>query len=406
MSITRSRAESATTTAVERAPRRQARPGAPTELHPLGLRVVDLQALQAGIALATQELERNAADAYLKIQKPPAFDKQLGRMFAAENQIGHLIAANLKRLQESTPEISASRLMKTLLEAERERRQRHAVIANSCKEMVEGLRIKTSGLARVAEASTASLRRMAEDCTPRLASLDIALGIDAISALGTVGNFARLADLHDPMRIHAVPLLAPPPSRRQKADPECASIPSPQQAPERTPGLLDAGRESNDSQKLLKELIRFQQSDEIPSDAREGINVLNTWWKLNRLRITPDQSLEFNKVVQSFIGAQLDITTAPEVDQQLKSGLLVPHIHRPLPASCLAPDVYTTQKLKDQLHVSTDTLKRWARKACKRGPLPQPLHDSPDWFVVEESDPQGGQNRGYKFQERRKPEDS
>ena len=270
--------------------------------------------------------------------------------------------------------------------------------------------MQTSGLKQVAEVSSASLRLVAEACSPRLPSLDIDLGLDAIRALGTVGDFSALGDLHGPVRIHAVPRLPNPatpcPGRCREALPDGAPFPSSQEALERAPGLLDTGLESKNSQKLLEELIRFQRSDEIPSDAREGMSVLTAWWKLNRLRITPDQSLEFNRTVHGFIGAQLGLTTAPDRHQELKSGLLVPRSHRPLPAPDLASEVHSTQQLKKQLHVSTDTLKRHARKACKKGPLPQPLPDFPDWFVVEESDPQGGQNRGWKFQKRVTPENS
>jgi len=95
---------------------------------------------------------------------------------------------------------------------------------------------------------------------------------------------------------------------------------------------------------------------------------------------------------------------APDGHQQLKSGLLVPQSQPKLPVPDLAPEVYTTKQLAALLPTTTDTLKRHARSACRRGALPQPLQDFPDWFVVSRSDPQGGQNRGWKFQKRRTPE--
>jgi hypothetical protein len=70
--------------------------------------------------------------------------------------------------------------------------------------------MQTTGLERVAEASNASLRWMAEACAPRIAPMEIGLGLNAIAALGSVGNLAAvaaLADLHVPVRIHAVPRL-------------------------------------------------------------------------------------------------------------------------------------------------------------------------------------------------------
>ncbi len=368
----------------------------------LGLTAADSEALRVGMDLARQHFQINPlADACKEIFKHSAIEMQLGRLFAQENLIGQMLAADRQRLQQITAGINATRVMNPLLEAERERKQQLLEALHPCRGMLEGLRSQTSGLEQIMEASSASLRRMAEACSPPLASLDIDLGMDAIRSLGTVGDVVRLADLQGPMRIHAVPRMAPPTLWRQEAEPECVPISSPQPAPEWAPELLDAGHENENSQRLLEELIRFQRSDEIPSDAREGMSQLSTWWKLNRHRITPDQSLEFNRIIQRFIGTQLGLTTPSDGRRQLRSDLLLPQSQRTLPAPDLAPEVYTTQQLKKQLHTSTHTLTRHARKAREKGPLPQPLSDFADWFVVEESDPQGGQNRGWKFQKRR-----
>jgi hypothetical protein len=312
-----------------------------------------------------------------------------------------MVAADWQRLQQIAAGISAAKLMNPLLEAERERQKRLAAALNPSRGLLEGLRSQTSGWERIAEASTASFRRLAETCSPRLPSMEIGMGIDAIGALGTVGDVARLADLHGEMRTHAVPFLAPRPRRRQESEQEYPPALSPQGAPEAPSGLLDAGAENEGSQRLLEELIRFQRSDEIPSDAREGMIQLHTWWMVNRHRITPDQSLEFNRIVQRFIATMLGLAAAPDGHQQLRSELVAPQSQPKLPAPDLAPDLYTTKQLADQLPTTTDSLKRHARNACIRGPLPQPLPDFPDWFVVAKSDPQGGQNRGWKFQKRR-----
>lgn len=402
MATTGTRTGTDRTTTGKRQPRRTGKLRDSSEHQLLDLRAADSEALRVGMDLARQHFQINQlADACKDILKPPAIEMQLGRLIANENLIGQMLAADRQRLQQITAGINATRLMNPLLEAERERKQQLLEALHPCRGLLEGLRSPTSGLEQIMEASSASLRRMAEACSPRLASLDIGLGIDAIRSLGTVRDVARLADLQGPMRIHAVPRMAPPTWWRQEAELECVPIPSPQPAPQRAPDLLDAGQESEDSQRLLEELIRFQRSDEIPSDAREGMSQLNTWWKLNRHRITPDQSLEFNRIVQRFIGTQLGLTTPSDGCQQLRSGLVLPQSQRTLPAPDLAQEVYTTQQLKKRLHTSTHTLTRHARKAREKGPLPQPLSDFPDWFVVEESDPQGGQNRGWKFQKRR-----
>ena len=348
---------------------------------------------------------RPLGDACRPAFKPLASEMLLGELFATENLIGQMVAVNRQRFQAINAGISADRLMKPLLDAERERQERLAEAVDPCRGLLEGLRSQTSGWEQIAEASTASFRRLAEAWPPRLASLDIDLGIEAICSLGTVGDVACFADLNVPVRIQAVPLRAPRPWKQQESDQECPPALSPQPGREKPPGQLDTGVESEDNQRLLEELIRFQRSDEIPSDAREGMIQLNTWWELNWHRITPDQSLEFNRIVQRFIGTMLGLRAAPDGTRYVKSGLLSPPSHRTLAVPELAPEVYTTNQLADQLPTTPDTLKRHARKACGRGPLPQPLPDFPDWFVVAESDPQGGQNRGWKYQKRLTPGD-
>ena len=72
----------------------------------------------------------------------------------------------------------------------------------------------------------------------------------------------------------------------------------------------------------------------------------------------------------------------------------------------LHPVVLTTKELAKELPSTTDTLKRQAANASMRGSLPQPLEGFPDWFVVEKSDPRGGQGRGWKFQARHKSEEA
>ena len=144
------------------------------------------------------------------------------------------------------------------------------------------------------------------------------------------------------------------------------------------------------------------RSEEIPSDAREGMSVLITWWKLNGHRISSDQSLEFNRVVQSFIGAQLGLTIASDHHKQLNRGLLVPLSERRQkhPAVELDPRIYTSLELSKILNYNDSTIRRQAETAwTKAGGLePCPLKRGSNWYVVEAAEDGGGQKRGWKFQ--------
>ncbi len=114
--------------------------------------------------------------------------------------------------------------MNSLLEVERESRERLAEMLNPCSSAVSRLCMPTSGVQLIAEASTDSLRRIAEATAPRVASMDFGRGWDAISSMDCglgrdaiashelVGKFAALtaaADLLVPVRIHAVPCQPP-----------------------------------------------------------------------------------------------------------------------------------------------------------------------------------------------------
>jgi hypothetical protein len=357
--------------------------------------VADQQALQAGIALARQQLGSAALSDVCRGEAAKALALQfdVGRLVPLGNQIGNLISADLQRIQQITAGFNAIRAMHPLLQAEEERRQRLAEIINPCRGLMEGLRIQSSGLDRVAESYQASWRRMAEAVVPRFPAIECGLGLDAISTIAPFGELG-LADLQGPMRIHAVPRLAFPAKHRQARRHDQPSPPEQLQA---GPTIDLTGE---DSRKLLKQLLPFLRSDEIPGKTRESMSALIDWWQLNQQGITPDQSVKFNRIVLNLIHAQVGLASPEGEQRQLSSGVLVPLARNAAPPPDLAPEIFTTKELKQQLHASIDTLKRHARKACEKGPLPQPLSDFPDWFVVARSDPQGGQNRGWKFQKR------
>jgi hypothetical protein len=387
MSISRARAETHTTAGEERA-------------------------LQAGIALASQH---SAAAALAEASSVKALSSVLETNFASgltsDVLIGRVVSADLLRLQRLTVGITALQGMNPLLEADQERRERLAELLNPCRGALAALRMQTSGLERVAEASNASLRRMAEACAPRIAPMEIGLGLNAIAALGSVGNLAAvtaLADLHVPVRIHAVPRLpsqsAPRPGRCREAFLDRPPFSPVQEAPShpQSTGWLEDSLEDEGGRRFLEQLSRFVRSEEIPSDAREGMSVLITWWKLNGHRISSDQSLEFNRVVQSFIGAQLGLTIASDHHKQLNRGLLVPLSERRQkhPAVELDPRIYTSLELSKILNYNDSTIRRQAETAwTKAGCLePCPLKRGSNWYVVEAAEDGGGQKRGWKFQ--------
>jgi hypothetical protein len=387
MSISRARAETHTTAGEERA-------------------------LQAGIALARQH---STAGALAEASSVKALTSVLETNFASgltsDILIGRVVSADLLRLQRLTVGITALQGMNPLLEADQERRERLAELLNPCRGALEALRMQTSGLERVAEASNASLRRMAEACAPRIAPMEIGLGLNAIAALGSVGNLAAvtaLADLHVPVRIHAVPRLpsqsAPRPGRCRETFLDRAPLSPVPEAPShpQPTGWMEDDLGDEGGRRVLEQLSRFVRSEEIPSDAREGMSVLITWWKLNGHRISSDQSLEFNRVVQSFIGAQLGLTIASDHHKQLNRGLLVPLSERRQkhPAVELDPRIYTSLDLSKILNYNDSTIRRQAETAwTKAGGLePCPLKRGSNWYVVEAAEDGGGQKRGWKFQ--------
>ncbi len=210
------------------------------------------RALQAGIALASHHSAAAAlAEASSVKALSSALERNLASGLTSDILIGRVVSADLLRLQRLTVGITALQGMNPLLEADQERRERLAELLNPCRGALEALRMQTSGLERVAEASNASLRRMAEACAPRIAPMEIGLGLNAIAALGSVGNLAAvtaLADLHVPVRIHAVPRLpsqsAPRPGRCREAfldRPPLSPVPEAPSHPQPT-GWMEANR--------------------------------------------------------------------------------------------------------------------------------------------------------------------
>jgi hypothetical protein len=373
------------------------------------------RALQAGIALARQ---RSAAAALAEASRvkdlSSALEMNIARGLTADIQIGSLISADLQRLR-GVAGMTALQGMNPLLEAERERWKRLAEIAHPCKGLLEGLRMQTSGLDRAGLAATESLRRMAEACVPRIAPMEIGQGLNATADLGSIGNLAAvaaLADLHVPVRIHAVPRLpslsAPRPGRCREAFLDrlpLSPVPESPSHSELTSWLEDC-LDDEGGRLLLERLSRFVLSEEIPSDAREGMDFLLALWRLKKTGISKAERHKLHIAVVNFLRQQIGVLSPAGGLHQLANGLLVPHSHSKTPAPDLAPEIFTTQQLAKKLPSTTDTLKRHAKKACENGPMPQPMPAFPGWFVVAQSDPKGGQGCGWKFQRRSELQDS
>ena len=391
MTISRARAETRTTAGEERA-------------------------LQAGIALARQHSTAAAlAEACSVKALSSALERNLASGLTSDILIGRVISADLLRLQGVTAGITALQGMNPLLEADQERRERLAELLNPCRGALAALRMQTSGLERVAEASNATLRRMAEACAPRIAPMEIGLGLNAIAALGSVGNLAAvtaLADLHVPVRIHAVPRLpsqsAPRPGRCRETFLDRAPLSPVPEAPShpQPTGWMEDDLDDEGGRRVLEQLSRFVRSEEIPTDAREGMDFLLALWKLKKTGLSKTEKHRLHLTVVDFLRQQIGVLPPAGGLQQLTSGLLVPHSHGNTPAPDLAPEIYTTQQLAKKLPSTTDTLKRHAKKACENGPLPQPMPAFPGWFVVAQSGPKGGQGCGWKFQQRSEPKES
>jgi hypothetical protein len=368
------------------------------------------RALQAGIALASQHSAAAAlAEACSVKALSSALERNLASGLTSDILIGRVVSADLLRLQGVTAAITALQGMNPLLEADQERRERLAELLNPCRGALAALRMQTSGLERVAEASNASLRRMAEACAPRIAPMEIGLGLNAIAALGSVGNLAAsavLPDLHVPVPIHAVPRLpwqsAPRPGRCRDTfldGPPLSPVPEAPSHPQPT-GWIEDDLGDEGGRRVLEQLSRFVRSEEIPTDAREGMDFLLALWKLKKTGLSKTEKHRLHLKVVDFLRQQIGVLPPAGGLQQLTSGLLVPNPHGKTPVPDLAPEIFTTQQLAKKLHSTTDTLKRHAKRACDKGPLPQPMPAFPGWFVVSHSAPKGGQGCGWKFQQR------
>jgi hypothetical protein len=347
-----------------------------------------------------QQLESNPAihacrDMYVKLM---AREMDLASRIALGGQTELLTASELQLLKQITGESSPIRLIHRLLKAEQERKQQLVQMMTPIKGLLESMQLHTRDMARVAQASATPSHRMVE--------------ANALAAIRTITiNCQRaLSDFHAPVQIHALPRLAElDPSRpgryreffHGKTEPSRVPEAPSQSAPT---GWLEESLDDEGGRRILEQLCRFVRSEEIPSDAREGMDFLLALWRLRKTGISRTERHQLHLTVVGFLRRQLGVLPPAGGLQLLGSGLLVPHSRGKIPVPDLAPEIFTTQQLAKKLPSTTDTLKRHAKKAFENGPLPQPMPAFPGWFVVSQSDPKGGQGWGWKFQQCRQPQ--
>ncbi len=327
---------------------------------------------------------------------------------ATEAATGGHIAAENEQCKERVIQVNISAALQSFNEAKNETLAHLAEVVQPPRWVSEFKRSHARALRHSAEVQQEIFKRVAQINTPSSSPL-VGLRLGDFDAPEAFSAIKTISELNIPLRIHALPRLQSPhvagPQGCRDHLSEWAPQ-SPPEAPEQADGWLDDNLNDEGRSKLLEQLSWFLRSEEISSDAREGIRMILAWWNRIHPQITSDQSLEFNLNLKVFLRALLSLSAAPDGHQKLSSGLLVPRSHVSVPTPDLAPDVYTTKQLAKKVHTTMDTLKRHARIASAEGPLPQPLPSFPGYFVVEMSDPKGGKGCGWKFQEERKPEDT
>jgi hypothetical protein len=247
---------------------------------------------------------------------------------------------------------------------------------------------------------------MGEACAYRLSSLESGQVLNTTIATEPIGDFGTNTDQHRPWLNHTVPKMQAQRVAQPRRCRDCVSSRTPlQAAPETLNQETDCVDEDND-EKNLELLSQFIEPAEMPRNKRDRLIALLSICQLHQNGQSSDNSIEFNRIAQAFRRSQLRIpTSTADWNQQLSSGLLPPLSHYIVPGPDLSPGILTTQLLVKKLPTSTSALKRHARSVSDKGPLPQELLSFPGIFLVGRSNPNGGRNCGWKFQEARKTED-
>lgn len=150
---------------------------------------------------------------------------------------------------------------------------------------------------------------------------------------------------------------------------------------------------------LLRHLEAFLASDEVGADPKEGIAGLIAWMKCKGGPSTDAEGLELNRLILRFLRGEPQLYTPsesrlsnrPRLDRSRASMTPTPELEE---------EALSSNQLAKKLKYDDSTLRKNASEAFEQGPLPQPLKNAPDWFVVEAPGSAGGRGRGWKFKER------
>lgn len=150
---------------------------------------------------------------------------------------------------------------------------------------------------------------------------------------------------------------------------------------------------------LLRHLEAFLASDEVGADPKEGIAGLIAWMKCKGGPSTDAEGLELNRLILRFLRGEPQLYTPSE---SRLSNRPRPDCSRAsmTPPPELGEESLSSNQLAKKLKYDDSTLRKNASEALEQGPLPQPLKNAPDWFVVEAPASAGGRRRGWKFKER------
>ncbi len=153
------------------------------------------------------------------------------------------------------------------------------------------------------------------------------------------------------------------------------------------------------SDQLLRHLEAFLASDEVGADPKEGIAGLIAWMKCKGGPSIDAEGLELNRLILRFLRGEPQLYTPSE---SRLSNRPRPDCSRAsmTPPPELGEESLSSNQLAKKLKYDDSTLRKNASEALEQGPLPQPLKNAPDWFVVEVPGSAGGRGRGWKFKER------
>lgn len=142
-----------------------------------------------------------------------------------------------------------------------------------------------------------------------------------------------------------------------------------------------------------------------PKVTLEEAEILELLRQLKKSDSSDDEKLRHCLNIIETLGIQLELPPQPfrKRDLTRRYSPCSNQGNQPPP---LSPSTHTTRQLAAIIPTTTDTLKRHAKRAYERGPLPQPMPRFPDWFVVSRSSPKGGQGCGWKFSRILRPSDS